>query len=96
MDALTIILRTLQRELERRASPIDGLDEAIAQTDRAVRGAMGGALHLISRIPEPTKAERIAQLAATHTTRQIAERVGVSDRHVRRVISRLRLGQGAS
>jgi AraC-like DNA-binding protein len=90
MDTLTIILRTIRREIEATGVPPDSLQDALTRAERTVRGSLGGGFHLITRAPDPSTAERIAQLAPALSTKQISERLGVSDRHVRRVIAMLR------
>lgn len=89
MDVLTLILRTVRTSIEGTGVPPDALQDAIADAERRLRGSIGGAQHHISRLPS-TKA-RICELAAQGLTpQQISARLGVTDRHVRRIVSMLR------
>jgi hypothetical protein len=91
MDALAIILRTIRETIESTGVPPDRLQDGLAEAERRVRRSLGGGVHHISRAPqEPTK-ERIAQLARQGLPSSVvAERVGVSDRYVRRILQQLR------
>lgn len=90
MDVLTLILRTVRTTIEGTGAPPDALQDALEAAERRLRGSLGGSQHHISRLPS-TKA-RVAELAEQGLTpQQISERLGISDRHVRRVISMLRI-----
>jgi hypothetical protein len=90
MDTLTLILRTVRAQIEATGVPPDRLQDALGAAERKLRAGLGGGVHLISRTPELPTAERVAQLAPVLTTRQISERLGISERHARRVITQLR------
>lgn len=104
MDLFTIILRLMVRNIRAMQVPPDALQDALAGNDERlkeviceavlseeipVRRSFGGSQHHISRIPS-TKA-RIVELAeAGLTPQQISERLGVTDRYVRKVVSLMR------
>lgn len=89
MDVLTLILRTVRATIEGTGAPPDALQDALDDAERRLRGSLGGGQHHISRIPS-TKA-RIVELADQGLTpQQISERLGVTDRYVRKVVSLLR------
>lgn len=93
MDALSIILQTVRSTIESTGAPPDALQEAIAQAERRLRSSLGGGMHHISRAPQVTTKARIIELAEADqalSSSQISQRLGVSDRHVRRVLSMLR------
>jgi len=91
MDVLTIILRTVREAIQATGAPPDPLQTALEEAERRLRSSVGGAMHHISRAPHvPTKA-RVAQLSESGLAApQISERLGISDRHVRRVLQSLR------
>lgn len=89
MDVLTIILRTVRASIEGSGAPPDALQDAIDEAESKLRRTLGGSQHHISRIPS-TKA-RIVELAEQGLTpQQIRDRLGVTDRYVRKVISLIR------
>jgi len=89
MDVLTIILRTVRASIEGSGAPPDALQDAIDEAESKLRRTLGGSQHHISRIPS-TKA-RIVELAEQGLTpQQIRDRLGVTDRYVRKVISLMR------
>lgn len=93
MDVLAIILQTVRQQIEATGAPPDALQDALASAERRLRGSLGGATHHISRAPQVSTKARILQLAEADQalgTAQISERLGVSSRHVRRVLSMLR------
>lgn len=93
MDVLSIILRTVLDTIQASGAPPDQVQQMLSEAERRLRSSLGGAFHHISRAPPAasTKA-RIAELAATGLrAQQISQRLGVSDRYVRRVVSLLRI-----
>lgn len=95
MDILTIILRTVRESIQASGVPPDPLQAALEEAEALLRRSVGGALHHISRAPHvPTKV-RVAQLNDSGLAApQISERLGISDRHVRRVLQSLRHSDG--
>lgn len=92
MDALAIILRTVSQIVESKAGqPADGLQSSLDEAERQLRASLGGGFHHISRLPEvPTKARIVALAEQGLPNTTISERLGVSDRYVRRIVSQLR------
>lgn len=91
MDALVVILRIVREHIEAIGVPPDALQNALAEAEYTLRRNLGGAVHHISRVQQvPTKA-RIVELADEGLShRKIAERLGVTDRWVRKVLSEFR------
>lgn len=89
MDVLAIILRTVRTTIETTGTPPDGLQDMLDQAERTLRSTIGGAQHHISRLPS-TKARIIHLSGEGLTPQQISQRLGVSDRYVRKVTSLLR------
>lgn len=95
MDVLSIILRTVLDTIHTSGAPPDALQQHLAEAERRLRSSLGGAVHHISRAPQVSTKARIAELAASGLrTPQISERLGVSDRYVRRVLSLVRVDTG--
>ena len=91
MDALSIIIATVRQVIEASGAPPDALQDHLAEVERRARGSLGGGTHYISRVPNVSTKTRIIELAdQTLTAAQIAERLEVSDRYVRRVLAQLR------
>lgn len=90
MDVLTIILRTVREAIHATGAPPDPLQTALEEAERLLRRRVGGTMHHISRSPEAPTKSQIIDLAADLTPQQIAGRLGVSDRYVRRVLQQLR------
>lgn len=91
MDALCIILRTVREAIQATGAPPDPVQAALEDAERSLRRSLGGALHHISRAPELSTKARIGQLIADGLApSQIVERLGVSDRYVRKVREQLR------
>jgi DNA-binding NarL/FixJ family response regulator len=92
MDVLTLILRTVRQQIEATGVPPDALQDALSEAERLSRSSLGGAMHHISRMPNLAAKARIIDLAAQGlTTSQVSERLGVSDRYVRKVWRQMRL-----
>mgnify|MGYP000437960074 CR=1 FL=1 len=92
MDVLTIILRTIRQQIEATGVPPDSLQDALSEAERLTRSSLGGAMHHISRVAQvPVKARIIDLSAAGLSATQVSERLGVSDRYVRRVLQHLRV-----
>ena len=91
MDVLTLFVRTVREAIRATGAPPDALQDALDNAETQLRRSVGGGLHHISRVP-PIKA-RVAKLAESGLgTAQISEQLGISDRHVRRVLQMLRRG----
>lgn len=92
MDALTIILRTVRQLLEEQAATRrQPVASTLEEAERRLRGSLGGGFHHISRASEPpTKALIVALSEQGLPNATISERLGVSDRYVRRIVSQLR------
>lgn len=91
MDVLVIILRTVREAIQATGAPPDPLQAALEAAERSLRSSLGGALHHISRAPHTSTKARIEQLdAAGLAPAQIADRLGISDRYVRKVRQQLR------
>jgi DNA-binding NarL/FixJ family response regulator len=91
VDVLALILRVVREHIEATGVQPDALQNALYDAEHSLRRSVGGAVHHISRVQYvPTKA-RILELSESGlTNRQIAERLGVSDRWVRKVVYELR------
>lgn len=91
MDILTIILRTVRETIQASGAPPDALQSALEDAERSLRSSLGGNMHHISRAPHVSTKARVVQLADSGlAATQISERLGISDRHVRRVLQSLR------
>jgi AraC-like DNA-binding protein len=92
MDALGIILRIVRETIQASGVPPDAVQDALAEAERRSRRSLGGAMHHISRVPQVLAKEQIIELAAQDlSAQQISQRVGVSDRYVRRILRLLRV-----
>lgn len=94
MDIITNIMRIVRETIQASGAPPDLLQDALAEAEARSRRALGGAMHYAGRVPQQPTKTRIIELAETApdlTPRQIGDRLGVSDRYVRRVISQLRI-----
>jgi Homeodomain-like domain len=92
MDALTLIIRIVRQQIEASGVPPDALQSALSEAERLSRSSLGGSMHHISRAPHvPVKARIIDLSAAGLSATQVSERLGVSDRYVRRVLQHLRV-----
>ena len=90
MDVLTLILRTVRQQIEATGVPPDQLQDALSEAERLSRSRWGGAMHHISRMPY-AKARIIDLASQGLTTSEVSERLGVSDRYVRKVWRQIRL-----
>ncbi|MEY2653219.1 MAG: hypothetical protein RLZZ524_246, partial [Pseudomonadota bacterium] len=63
MDTLTIILRTIRREIEATGVPPDAFQDVLSRAESTLRRSIGGEVHFISRLPEESTAERIGKLS---------------------------------
>lgn len=91
MDALAIILCQVRKAIEASGVPPDPLQDALIEAERVCRGALGGGMHHISRAPSASTKARIIELAAQGLPNgTISERLGVTDRYVRRIVSQVR------
>lgn len=94
MDALALILRQVRLAIEATGAAPDPLQDALDAAERNCRASLGGSFHHISRAPSASTKARIIELAAQQLDNAtIAQRLGVSDRYVRRIVSQLRIGQ---
>ena len=92
MDILTLIIRTVRQQIEATGVPPDRLQDALSEAERLTRSSLGGAMHHINRVAHvPVKARIIDLSAAGLSATQVSERLGVSDRYVRRVLQHLRV-----
>lgn len=92
MDALALILRTVRQVLEATGAPPDPLQDALVEAERRCRSSLGGNHHHISRAPSASTKARIIELAEQQLDNAtIAQRLGVTDRYVRRIVSQLRI-----
>lgn len=91
MDVLVIILRTVREAIQATGAQPDPVQAALEDAERSLRKSLGGAQHHISRAPYISAKARVQQLDEQGlATAQIAERLGVSDRYVRKVRQLLR------
>lgn len=92
MDALAIILCQVRKAIEATGAPPDPLQDALNEAERVCRRALGGGTHHISRAPSASTKARIIELASKGVPNAtISERLGVTDRYVRRIVSDLRI-----
>lgn len=92
MDALAIFLRMVREAIEASGAPPDQLQEWLATAEVRARSTLGGAHHHISRWPAVSTKARVIELAQQKLPNAvIAERLGVTDRYVRRIVSQLRI-----
>lgn len=88
MDILTVILRHVREAIEQTGSPPDSLQDALAEVEHKLRRSVGGAVHHISRVQQVPAKVRVLELHGQGLTpQQISERIGVTDRYARMVIS---------
>lgn len=84
MDILSLILRSVREQIEALGVPPDPLQEALLEAEMTLRRSLGGAQHHISRLPS-TKARILDLVSEGLTPQQISQRLGVTDRYVRKV-----------
>jgi hypothetical protein len=91
MDALAIFLRLVREAIEDSGAPPDAFHAALAEAEQRARASLGGSFHHISRVPPITTKARVIELAQEGLPNAvISERLGISDRYVRRIVSQLR------
>lgn len=92
MDALSIILHQVRKAIEATGAAPDPLQDALVEAERVCRRSLGGGMHPISRVPSATTKARIIELAVQGLPNAtISQRLGVTDRYVRRIVSDLRI-----
>lgn len=92
MDALSLILRTIRETIESTGAPPDALQSSLEESERLLRSRMGGSMHHISRLPQISTKRRVIELADQGlSSAQISQRLGITDRHARRVVRMLRV-----
>jgi methylphosphotriester-DNA--protein-cysteine methyltransferase len=92
MDALAIFLKLVREAVEASGAPPDAFQEALISAEARARSALGGSHHHISRWPAVSTKARVIELAQQKLPNAvIAERLGVTDRYVRRIVSQLRI-----
>lgn len=92
MDALTIFLKLAREAFEQAGAPPEAVHAALAEAEARARAALGGGHHHISRWPAVSTKARIVELAGQGVPNAvISERLGVSGRYVRRIVSQLRI-----
>ena len=91
MDALALILRAVREAIEASGAPPDALQDHLQEAERVLRGRLGGGVHYIHRVQHVSTKQRVIELAEQGlSSTQIAERLGISDRWARKVVSLLR------
>lgn len=92
MDALAIFLKLVREAIEASGAPPDCLQDALASAEQRARSTLGGHMHHISRVASVTTKARVIELAVEGLPNAvISERLGISDRYVRRIVSQLRI-----
>lgn len=92
MDALAIILKLVSDAIEASGAPPDALQDALSHAEARARSTLGGSMHHISRVPAVTTKARVIELAEKGLPNAvISERLGITPRHVRRIINQLRI-----
>lgn len=91
MDALALILRCVRDTISATGAPPDAIGQALDDAERRLRTSLGGGMHHISRLPQTSNKQRIAQLREQGlSTAQISARLEVDDSYVRRITRLLR------
>ena len=92
MDALAIFLKLVREAIEASGAPPDTLQDALVSAEQRARSTLGGHMHHISRTAFVTTKARVIELAGEGLPNAIiSERLGISDRYVRRIVSQLRI-----
>lgn len=92
MDALTIFLKLAREAFEQAGAPPEAVHAALAEAEARARAALGGGHHHISRWPAVSTKARVVELVGQGLPNAlISERLGITPRHVRRIISQLRI-----
>lgn len=89
MGIVELILHITRKRIEALGVPPDALQDALAEIEESVRRSCAGGPHYISRLPS-TKARILDHAELGLTPQQIAQRLGVTDRYVRRVLEAVR------
>ncbi len=96
-DTLAIVLQTVREELLRQAPANDPhyhaahaalVDDALAEAELRARRILGGARHYIQRLPALERLNLVELMPASLSAKQIAERLGLSESTVRRMLAR--------
>ncbi len=95
MDALSVVLRVVRESIEASGAPPDALQDVLREVEHKLCSRLGGGMHYFSRVQQvPTKV-RIIELAEQGlTSTEISERLGISYRWARKVVSLLRFPEG--
>lgn len=94
MDALSIFLKLVREAFEQAGASPDAVQAALAEAETRARASLGGTQHHISRWPAVSTKARVIELAEQGLPNTvISERLGITKRHVRRIISQLRIVQ---
>ena len=92
MDALAIFLKLVREAIEASGAPPGSMQDALAAAEQKARASLGGHMHHISRVPAVSTKARVIELAVEGLPNAvISERLGISDRYVRRIVSQLRI-----
>ena len=92
MDALAIFLKLVREAFEQSGAAPDTVHAALAEAEQRARSTLGGSFHHISRVPAVSTKARVIELAQEGLPNAvISERLGISDRYVRRIVSQLRI-----
>lgn len=92
MDALAIFLKLVREAMEQTGAPPDAVQEALTVAEARARSSLGGGHHHISRWPAVSTKARVVELVGQGLPNAlISERLGITPRHVRRIISQLRI-----
>ena len=91
MDALAIFLKLVAEAIEASGAPPGSMRDALASAEQKARSSLGGHMHHISRVASVSTKARVIELAVEGLPNAvISERLGISDRYVRRIVSQLR------
>ncbi len=92
MDALTVFLKLVRDAFEQAGAPPEAVQAALAEAEARARATLGGASHHISRWSAVSTKARVIELVGQGVPNAvISERLGISDRYVRRIVSQLRI-----
>ena len=85
MDIVEGFLRVVREQIQSLGVPPDALQEALLNIEYTLHRSWGGGTHYVPRLPS-TKARIFDLDASGLTAKQISERLGVTDRYVRKVL----------